>query len=277
MTQGIRFPRRTHPLRRRRPCAALRKKLARMLRQAAQRATENPLISHAINPFFEPGPGDKPRWPRPRRSFARVRVRAPSTIGVAMLSVASTRTKSAAIIASRGATCGVAGITLVELLVAVLVMGIGVLGVAGLQMLSMQSNRVALLRSEAVQLAYDMMDRIRANSGVRSGAMHYNGVALGDTPPTPADCGVSHCTLEQMAVFDQAVWKCSLGGFAREPVCLQLRDPGAMGVLAPAAERPGLPEGDGAVAVDGATGLVRVTVQWRENNRRRSISIESRV
>ena len=80
----------------------------KILGHAAQRATENTLISHAINPFFEPGSGHKPRWPRPRRPFARVRVRAPSTIGVAMLSVASTRprAKSSAIIAALGAICG---------------------------------------------------------------------------------------------------------------------------------------------------------------------------
>ena len=84
--------------------------LARILHQAAQRATGNTLISHATNPFFEPGSGHKPRWPRPRRSFARVRVRAPSTVGVAMLSLASTRTraKSSAIIAALGAICGLA-------------------------------------------------------------------------------------------------------------------------------------------------------------------------
>ena len=35
--------------------------LARILHQAAQRAIENTLISHAVNPFFEPGPGHKPR------------------------------------------------------------------------------------------------------------------------------------------------------------------------------------------------------------------------
>ena len=46
---------------------------------------------------------------------------------------------------------------MVELLVAVLVMGVGVLGVTGLQMVSLQNNRDALLRSEALQLAYDMM------------------------------------------------------------------------------------------------------------------------
>jgi len=57
----------------------------------------------------------------------------------------------------------IAGFSMIELLVAVLVMGIGVLGITGLQMVSLQNNRGALLRSEAVMLAYDMLDRIRAN------------------------------------------------------------------------------------------------------------------
>ena len=50
----------------------------------------------------------KPRWPRPRRSFCRVRAHARSTIDVAMLPLASTRTrqKSSAIIAALGAICG---------------------------------------------------------------------------------------------------------------------------------------------------------------------------
>ncbi len=166
-----------------------------------------------------------------------------------------------------------AGVTLVEVLVAVLVMGVGMLGVTGLQMQSMQSSRAALLRSEAVQLAHDMMDRIRANAG--GGAVHYAGLALGEGPPAHADCSVRHCSTEQMALFDQAVWKCGLGGFPRDSGCLRLRGPGA--VLAPVEEQPGLPAGDGAIAVDARTGLVRVTVRWREKSRQRSIAIESRV
>ena len=55
--------------------------LTRILHQAALRATENTLICHATNPFFEPGPGHKPRWPR-------------------------ARAKSSAIIAALGAICG---------------------------------------------------------------------------------------------------------------------------------------------------------------------------
>ena len=169
-----------------------------------------------------------------------------------------------------------AGVSLVELLVALLVMGVGVLGVAGLQMLSMQSNRAALLHAEAAQLAEDMMDRMRANSGDGPGALPYGPLALGDPPLSPSDCGAHHCTGAQMAVYDQAVWKCRLGGFPDHPVCVNMRDSAVMAVPV-RAEQPGLPEGDGAIAVDASTGLVRVTVHWRQSGRRRSVSIESRV
>ena len=55
------------------------------------------------------------------------------------------------------------GFSMMELLVAVLVMGIGVLGVTGLQLVSLQNNQGSLVRAEAVQLAYGMLDRIRVN------------------------------------------------------------------------------------------------------------------
>ena len=50
------------------------------------------------------------RWPRPRRSFGPVCAHATSTVGPAMLSVASTHTepKSSAIIAATGEKCGLA-------------------------------------------------------------------------------------------------------------------------------------------------------------------------
>ena len=169
------------------------------------------------------------------------------------------------------------GVSLVEVLVALLVMGIGVLGVIGLQVLSMQNGRAALLQSEAAQLAQDMMDRIRANSGDRRGTPAHLPLALGDVPPAPANCGSHQCSAKQMAVFDQSLWKCSLGNFPDHPVCVAMRDYTAVDALPAVADRPGLPEGDGAVALDAATGLVRVTVQWREGKSLRSVFVESRI
>ncbi|MGE0625786.1 MAG: type IV pilus modification protein PilV [Pseudomonadales bacterium] len=152
------------------------------------------------------------------------------------------------------------GLSMIELLVAVLVLAIGVLGITALQMVSLQNNRGALFRAEAVQLAYDMMDRIRANpeGAVPGGA--YSGLALADAPPGAPDCLGNQCTQAQMVAFDQAMWKCSLGSYHANVTCVALR---AAGALPSENDQPGLPNGDGSIQVDGA-GVVRVTVTWDE-------------
>jgi type IV pilus assembly protein PilV len=60
---------------------------------------------------------------------------------------------------------GNGGFTLVEVLVAVLVLAVGLLGLAGLQLASMKSNHSAYRRSQATIAAYDLLDRMRANPG----------------------------------------------------------------------------------------------------------------
>ncbi len=161
------------------------------------------------------------------------------------------------------------GFSMIELLVAVLVMGIGVLGITGLQMVSLQNNRGALVRGEAVQLAYGMLDRIRANPG-----SNYGGLNLATAPAAAQDCYAAACTAAQMVTFDQSVWKCSLGKWNTNANCVPLRD----GTILPAADKePGLPSGDGQIAVNAGTGIITITVQWQEPNQPAptSISIDS--
>lgn len=55
------------------------------------------------------------------------------------------------------------GFTLLEVLIALLVLSVGLLGIAGLQLTSLRSNHSAYLRSQATILAYDILDRMRAN------------------------------------------------------------------------------------------------------------------
>lgn len=55
------------------------------------------------------------------------------------------------------------GFTLLEVLVALLVLSIGLLGLASLQATTSRYNYSAFLRSQATSLAYDMADRMRAN------------------------------------------------------------------------------------------------------------------
>ncbi len=59
-----------------------------------------------------------------------------------------------------------AGFSLIEVLVAVLVLSLGLLGVAALQTNALKSNQSAFQRSQATMLSYFMMDAMRANRSV---------------------------------------------------------------------------------------------------------------
>ena len=64
-----------------------------------------------------------------------------------------------------------AGFTLIEVMVAIVILSFGLLGVAGLMVTGIQFTHSAQQRSLATQLAYDMIDRMRSNQA---------GVALPD-------------------------------------------------------------------------------------------------
>ena len=55
------------------------------------------------------------------------------------------------------------GTTLLEVVVTIVIISIGLLGLAGLQLNSMKFQKSASQRSEAVQSAYDLSERMRAN------------------------------------------------------------------------------------------------------------------
>ncbi|HWP19433.1 MAG TPA: type IV pilus modification protein PilV [Burkholderiaceae bacterium] len=66
---------------------------------------------------------------------------------------------------------GQRGAGLIEVLVAVLVLSIGILGIAGLQARALKNNQGAFDRSQAVMLSYFMLDAMRVNADqAKSGA-----------------------------------------------------------------------------------------------------------
>lgn len=67
-----------------------------------------------------------------------------------------------------------AGFTLVEVLVAIVVIGVGLLGFALLQTMNLRFTQSANYRTEATNLAYDLLDQMRAN---RYQAAQYSGTA----------------------------------------------------------------------------------------------------
>jgi type IV pilus assembly protein PilV len=96
------------------------------------------------------------------------------------------------------------GLTLIEILIALLILSVGLLGLAGLQTMSLRFNATAYQRTQATTLAYDFADRMRAN---RQAALNdeYN-IAAED--PVPA-CGAANAagTVPQQ---DIAMWRNTL-------------------------------------------------------------------
>jgi len=60
------------------------------------------------------------------------------------------------------------GVTLIEILITLLVLAVGLLGLAALQGISLQTGQVAYQRSQAVSIAYEVADFARANRSVAS-------------------------------------------------------------------------------------------------------------
>jgi len=125
------------------------------------------------------------------------------------------------------------GFSLVEVLIALIIMSVGMLGIAGLYVQSMQAGRTSMFRHQAVTLAGDVADRIRANP--RAGIAYAGFGANNNCVAAGVDCNEA-----QMAANDIFIW-----------------DQEALGSL---------PSGDVIVAYDGAAipPLYTITIQWTE-------------
>ncbi|WP_256211903.1 type IV pilus modification protein PilV [Nitrosomonas communis] len=74
------------------------------------------------------------------------------------------------------------GVTMIEVLVAIIVLSMGLLGLAGLQSAGLTYNQSASFRSTATMMTYSILDSMRAN---RTGAINgsYN-IAIGTSIPS---------------------------------------------------------------------------------------------
>ena len=100
------------------------------------------------------------------------------------------------------------GVSIVEALVALVILSVGMLGIAGLYLTSVQANRTAQTRTAAVNLINDMGDRIRTNRT----SMPAYALALGSVPPAATSCVTANCTPAQMAASDlRALYDAAIG------------------------------------------------------------------
>ncbi|MEZ5562046.1 MAG: type IV pilus modification protein PilV [Gammaproteobacteria bacterium] len=102
---------------------------------------------------------------------------------------------------STTAPSAVRGFTLIEVLVALVVMSVGMLGIAALYLEGLRAGRTAIYRTTAVNLAADMADRIRANQ--RAGNAY-----AGNGPGADQSCvnGDEDCTPAELASDDWFSW-----------------------------------------------------------------------
>lgn len=94
------------------------------------------------------------------------------------------------------------GFTLLEVMIAMVIFSIGLLGLAGMQSAGIRNNQVSYARTIATQLAYDMADRIRNNPGVNYAATAPNG---------GTNCLLTACNAATMAAFDLDEWLTAIG------------------------------------------------------------------
>jgi type IV pilus assembly protein PilV len=95
------------------------------------------------------------------------------------------------------------GFTMVEMLVALVVLSVGMLGIASLFLTAMRSGGSAISRMHAVNLASDISDRIRANR--RAGAGYTVAGVAADNICVGA--GSVTCTPAQIAANDVFLWR----------------------------------------------------------------------
>lgn len=132
----------------------------------------------------------------------------------------------------------VRGFTLIEVLVALVILSVGLIGLAALQTGGLRNNNSALIRSRAVLAAEDILDRMRAN---RADALDEDyDIAIGDAV---------NGTYTGLVFTDLDEWKSGLA------LCLA--------------------SGDGSVDVSGV--IATVVVQWTEAGGTDSVTVVTRL
>jgi len=147
------------------------------------------------------------------------------------------------------------GFTLIEALIAFILLSVGLLGIVSLQAMAKSSQQLALQHTRAVTIADAIVDRIRVNP---AGIEVYNIGAdspVGVTPmmePSP-DCGAVACTPAQLAAHDLWAWEQALLG---------------AGAQVSGTNTAGLIDPRGCIVFTAApdrarTGQLNVIIQWR--------------
>jgi type IV pilus assembly protein PilV len=144
-----------------------------------------------------------------------------------------------------------AGFSMLEVLVALLVLSLGLLGLAALQTTAFKFNHESYQRTQAVIQAYDILDRIRANPIGRNAGLYNTVSPPGYTVPSSQNCISVSCSAAQMVDYDISEWNSANASL--------------------------LAEGAGAVATDTSTSIRTITIQWRESDLTMTLVVEAQL
>ncbi|MBI1422904.1 MAG: type IV pilus modification protein PilV [Gammaproteobacteria bacterium] len=109
-----------------------------------------------------------------------------------------------------------AGATLLEVMIAMVIMSIGLIGLASLQLSGVNASNGSEKRTQATMIANDLIERMRANpAGVSAGnyaAVDFSTIDCTNPPPTSCETlssGAVGCNAQQMANFDAYIAWCN--------------------------------------------------------------------
>jgi len=104
------------------------------------------------------------------------------------------------------------GFNLVEVMIALVVLAVGLLGLAGLQNFSLKTTHQSYQRTQATILIHEIIDRMRANAGTAplwSNLANYIVATPTDNIAGP-DCTISACTPANLALHDLREWTAAM-------------------------------------------------------------------
>ncbi len=134
------------------------------------------------------------------------------------------------------------GVSMIEMLITLVILSIGLLGIAGLQSRGQLATQASYTVTQSVTQAYDIMDRIRTNALFAVNDVVLvggNGYAVTEAPSSSVDCETTPCSQVALKDYDLAEWYKNLGNT--------------------------LPLGTGSIAIASSTATTvtyTITIQW---------------
>lgn len=101
------------------------------------------------------------------------------------------------------------GITLLESLIALIVVALGILGIIGVQMRTLSDTQTTVRRAQAIGLIDDLGERMKVNPNAMGNMSSYvsNWSTTLPTPAASPNCAAVACVSDDLAAYDLAEWK----------------------------------------------------------------------